>query len=193
MHAALRTAHRTHRARARPAPPLVATPPTPDTTHERHDARRRKDAACPQGHKAGDADRRGTEELGLRRGNGVSAFLLPCERGSHRRTVHGRRHKAPLQPCALTTNRFKDPRERSLWSRMSLITLDYVRLISKFTFDCAWLRFEERYLVSLVRKAGQDLRVVRCALLTHSAATSQRRAPASPATALHFSQNEQQP
>ena len=30
----------------------------------------------------------------------------------------------------------------------------------------------------MVRKAGQDLRVVRCVLLTHSAATSQRRAPA---------------
>ena len=29
-----------------------------------------------------------------------------------------------------------------------------------------------------MRKAGQDLRVVRCVLLTQSAATSQRRAPA---------------
>ena len=32
----------------------------------------------------------------------------------------------------------------------------------------------------MARKAGQDFRVLRCVLLTHSAATSQRRAPAAP-------------
>ena len=35
----------------------------------------------------GDADRWGTAKLGRRPGNGVAAFLLPCERGSHRHTV----------------------------------------------------------------------------------------------------------
>ena len=51
------------------------------------DARRRKDAACPHGHKAGDADRWGTVTLGGRPGNGEPSLLLPCERGSHSHTV----------------------------------------------------------------------------------------------------------
>ena len=58
------------------------------------DARRRKDAACPHPHvhKAGDAGRWGTAELGSRPGNGaplrarVPTLLLPCERGSHSHT-----------------------------------------------------------------------------------------------------------
>ena len=85
MHAALRTART---APARPAPPLVATPPTPDTTlRTNDDARRRKDAACPHGHKAGDADRWGTATLGDRPCNGELALFLSCERGSHRHTA----------------------------------------------------------------------------------------------------------
>ena len=47
----------------------------------------RKDAECPHGHKARDADRWGTAALGLRPGNGVSALFLPCVRGSHRHTA----------------------------------------------------------------------------------------------------------
>ena len=71
-----------------PVPPAVAAPPN-STYHARtttHDDE--KDAACPHGHKAGDADRWGTAELGSRPGNGVpSSFLLPCERGAHSQTV----------------------------------------------------------------------------------------------------------
>ena len=89
-HTALRAART---ARARTAPPPVAEPP-----NSRHHARTtthddEKDAACPHGHKAGDADRWGTATLGVRHGvrsgngNGVAALFLPCERGSHRHTV----------------------------------------------------------------------------------------------------------
>ena len=56
-------------------------------------ARRRKDAACPHGHKAGDADRWGKRKLGERPGNGaplrarVVVLFLPCERGLNGHTV----------------------------------------------------------------------------------------------------------
>jgi len=67
-----------------------------------NDARRRKDAACPHGHKAGDADRWGKRELGRRPGNGaplrarVSAFHLPCERGLNSHTVVDTRPRLSL-------------------------------------------------------------------------------------------------
>ena len=64
----------------------------------------------------------------------------------------GRTHRtAPI------TNRHNSPWFESF--RISLITLDYV--------------FEKRHSAWLVRKVGQDLRVVRCVLLTHSAAAGQ--------------------
>ena len=67
-----------------------------------NDARRRKDAACPHGHKAGDADRWGKRELGVCPGNGaplrarVAAFLLPCERGLNSHTVVDTRPRPSL-------------------------------------------------------------------------------------------------
>ena len=84
-HAAL---HAARTARARTALPPVAAPPNSKhhartTTHDDSDE---KDAASPQGHKAGDAGRWGTTELGRRPGNGGTSFLLPCERGSHSHT-----------------------------------------------------------------------------------------------------------
>ena len=77
------------------------------TTNQRHkDAPRGgKDAACPNGHNAGDADRWSTTELGGRPGNGVAAFLLPCERGSSRVAgvswVLGRQWLKPSRPGGL--------------------------------------------------------------------------------------------
>ena len=68
---------------------------------------RQRDAACPHGHKAEDADRWGTWILGLRPGNGaplrarVTAFSPPMRAWLEQ--PHGRHHKAPPQPCALTT------------------------------------------------------------------------------------------
>ena len=57
------------------------------------DERRRKDAACPHGNKAEDADRWGKRKLGCRPGNGAplraraASFFLPCERGLNSHTV----------------------------------------------------------------------------------------------------------
>ena len=58
---------------------------TADTTHER---RRTSTKRCCMPTRAQSRRRRsmgrwGTAELGRRPGNGVAAFLLPCERGSH--------------------------------------------------------------------------------------------------------------
>ena len=84
-----------------------ATKPRHQTPYTNDDARRRKDAACPYGHKAEDADRWGTWILGGRPGNGaplrarVPAFSPPMRAWLEQ--PHGRRHKAPPQPCALTT------------------------------------------------------------------------------------------
>ena len=65
--------HAARTARARKAPPPEAV--RPNSRHQtpltNDDARRRKDAACPQGHKAEDADRWGKRKLGGRPGNGA--------------------------------------------------------------------------------------------------------------------------
>ena len=72
------------------------------TSATNDDARRRQDAACPHGHKAGDADRWGTRKLGCRPGNGaplrtwVAFLVLPCERGSNSHTDVARRPRLSL-------------------------------------------------------------------------------------------------
>ena len=48
---------------------------------------RKRCAACPNGHKAGHANRWGTVALGVRPGSRVAALFLSCERGSHRQTA----------------------------------------------------------------------------------------------------------
>ena len=76
-------------------------------------------------------------------------------------------------------------------ARLPTLLLFPCPVVAGSALDCAWLRFEEKDSVKLVRKAGKDLRVVRCVLLlTHSdATTSQRRAPAPRRTALYFPSN----
>ena len=87
---ARRTANHTHRARP---PRAAASSSAADTRHHTHERRRTtttKRCCVPtrtHGRKAGDAGRWGTAELDVRSGNGVAAFLLPCERGSHRHTA----------------------------------------------------------------------------------------------------------
>ena len=92
----LRGTHPAHAAR-RARAPAASTPHAPpnyrhQTARTNDDARRRKDAACPHGHKAEDADRWGTRKLGVRPGNGaplrarVASFFLPCERGLNSHT-----------------------------------------------------------------------------------------------------------
>ena len=83
-----------HTARARIAPSPEAAPPNSrhQTPRTNDDARRRKDAACPHGHKAEDADRWGKQKLDSRPGNGAplcaraTSFSLPCERGLNSHT-----------------------------------------------------------------------------------------------------------
>ena len=112
----LRGTHPAHAAR-RARAPAASTPhapghqtQAPETPRTNDDARRRKDAACPHGHhKAEDADRWGTWILGRRPGNGallrarVSAFSPPMRAWLEQ--PHGRHHKAPPQPRALTNTR----------------------------------------------------------------------------------------
>ena len=75
----------THRARS---PSTAASSSAAGSKTPRNDdARRRKDAECPHGFKAGDADRWGTATLGGSPGNGAPALFLPCERGSHSHKV----------------------------------------------------------------------------------------------------------
>ena len=77
---------------------------------------KKKDAACPQGHKAGDADRWGTWALGVRPGNGVAAFLLTCERGSHSHTVVVTRPRLRLALELLKAGRQAQFRTQTVWS-----------------------------------------------------------------------------
>ena len=103
--AALRAAHA---APARPAPPPVAAPPIPDTTDER---RRTMTKRCCVPTRAQSRRHRsmgygGTGRPPRQRGDRL--LFLPCERGSHSRTVVVTTNKAPSQPCALTTWPVKD-------------------------------------------------------------------------------------
>ena len=104
--AAAATATQQHRARARhPARrtrharshSTAAEAVPPNSTSTRHHARTtthddEKDAACPHGHKAEDADRWGKRKLGSRPGNGAPlrarapSIFLPCERGLNSHT-----------------------------------------------------------------------------------------------------------
>ena len=63
-------------------------------------------------HKAGDADRWGTETLGVRPGNGVAALFLPCERGSHRHTAVVTSPRLRLALWLLLENEFIFARRR---------------------------------------------------------------------------------
>ena len=84
---ARRTASRTHRVRPPSAAASSSAADSRQTPRTNDDARRRKDAECPHGHKARDAGRWGTAILGGRPGNGVPALFLSCERGSHCHTA----------------------------------------------------------------------------------------------------------
>ena len=99
-HAALRTART---APARPAPPLVAAPPTPGTPRTNDDARRRKDAACvptrTQSRRRRSMGYGKTGRPPRQRGARLVPLMRACLTSPHRR-----RHKAPPQPCALTTS-----------------------------------------------------------------------------------------
>ena len=81
----------------------ISTTPGRKTTNQRHTRAPwgGKYAACPNGHNAGDADRWSTVTLGHRPGNGVAALFLSCE--AWLTPPHDRHHKAPPQPCAITT------------------------------------------------------------------------------------------
>ena len=97
---ARRTASRARTARARLAPPLVAPPPTPDTTDER---RRTTTKRCCVLTRAQSRRRRsmgygGTGPPPRQRG----VRLVPLIR-AWLTLPHGRHHKAPPWPCALTT------------------------------------------------------------------------------------------
>ena len=89
--ATLRAA-RTARARIAPPPAQCRRAPRHRTPRTNDDTRRRKDAACPHGHKAEDADRWGKRKLGGRPGNGAplraraASFFLPRERGLNSHT-----------------------------------------------------------------------------------------------------------
>ena len=103
------TLHDARTARARIAPPPDAEPPNSrrQTPRTNDDARKRKDAACPHGHKAEDADRWGTQKTWSsprQRGPIARAgrLLFPPMR-AWLEQPRGRRHKAPPQPCALPT------------------------------------------------------------------------------------------
>ena len=91
---ARRPARRVHRARSHSTAAEAAPPSSRhQTPRTNDDARRRKDAACPHGHKAEDVDRWGKRKLGSRPGNGAplrvrtTFFFLPCERGLNSHTV----------------------------------------------------------------------------------------------------------
>ena len=104
-HATLHAARAT-RARIAPPPEQRRRTPRQQTPRTNDDTRRRKDAACPHGHKAEDADRWGKRKLGSRPGNGAplrarARFPFPPMR-AWLEQPHGRHHKAP--PCILTTN-----------------------------------------------------------------------------------------
>ena len=80
---ARRTAHRTQHARPpRAAASSSAADRRLQTPRTNDDARRRKDAACPHGHKAGDAGRWGTSTLGRTPATGTP----PCS--SHASVAH---------------------------------------------------------------------------------------------------------
>ena len=70
------------------------------TSRTNDDERQRKDAAFPKGHNAEDADRWGTATLGRRLATGSP---LCSSHASVAHTATRPRHKAPPQPCALTT------------------------------------------------------------------------------------------
>ena len=106
-HAALHAA-RTTRTRIAP-PPEEAAPPTSghQTPRTNDDARRRKDAACPNGHKAGDADRWASENGGFAPATGprcTRGWLSFSSHASVARTATRTSPQGPASALRLTTS-----------------------------------------------------------------------------------------